>query len=137
MTFFTTEGVPVSDHNRRLLIAALAPLAMFSFSPARALANGAVLYSPTPAAATAATAKGLSGAQVTGLRIRRVSVKGDPRRVATALGKSRRIAWAEPDRAMHILAEPLGDLFGFDIGHEAVLVRLADQISDGGGAHGR
>jgi thermitase len=97
----------MSDHNRRLLIAALAPLAMFSFSPARALADGAVLYSPTPAAATAAIANGLSSTQVTGLRIRRVQVKGDPQRVATALGNSRRIAWAEPDRAMHILAEPL------------------------------
>ena len=39
------------------------------------------------------------------------------------------------DQPNNILAQPLGDLLGFDIGHEAVLVRLADQISYGCSAH--
>jgi thermitase len=97
----------MTDHNRRLLMAALAPLTLFSFIPARAFASGAVLYSPTPATATAAPANGLSGTQLTGLRIRRIPVNGDPRQVAARLAKSPRIAWAEPDRALHILSEPM------------------------------
>ena len=34
------------------------------------------------------------------------------------------------NQAHHVLAEALGDLFGFDIGDEAVLIRLAHQITN-------
>lgn len=93
--------------NRRLLMAALAPLTMFSFLPGRAVAAGTVLFAPKPGVPTISSSWGSGGTQLTGLRIRQLRVSGNPALVAARFRKSKRIAWAEPDRRMHTLAEPL------------------------------
>jgi len=97
----------MTNHHRRLLTAALAPLTLFSFLPGRAMANGVVIYAPKATVATAAVNSDLGGSQITGLHVRRLRVSGNPAVAAMRLRRSGRVAWAEPDRLMHTLKEPM------------------------------
>ncbi len=95
------------NHHHRLLMAALAPLTLFSFLPSRAIASGTVLFALKPSVSIAAVADGSRTTRVSGLSIRRLEVGGSPSAAAARLARSPLVAWAEADKTMHKTAEPL------------------------------
>ena len=93
---------------RLLLLAALAPLPLFTFLPGIARAQGTVLLRPLHTTEGALRSLASNGQRINGLNVIAIRVAGNPAVVARQLSNQPDVAWAEPDVTLHALAgDPL------------------------------